>query len=310
MGKGGKKPTEVTLDKAGKKAMQTYLDNAKPEQISVPEWGISKWQDSHGEGRSSSKFTFHIGFRYMTDTGCYWTCILAKTADGELPVAGTLINWGTVPPDPLVVMETYKNAKFPLPKPDSQPSGSGSGGGAGGAGGSSSGGAWKKTIHQDGQGGYFYYDANWEYHQCDKDGNDVYYTTQAGHQTSNPRNIKAVVGPPGSTYYYSGGKQTRCALKSEQGTNRQWFVDAQGKSWHARYFPPGMEPAEKRNRNTRHPQSSASVATRAAPAQRSAGIASPSNGSNSSPPSQRRLLTDAKSGRQYYVDSAGRTHWA
>lgn len=31
MGKGGKKPTEAMLDKGGKKGMQVYLDNAKPE---------------------------------------------------------------------------------------------------------------------------------------------------------------------------------------------------------------------------------------------------------------------------------------
>ena len=305
MGKGGKKPAEVTLNKGGKKAMQVYLDNAKPEQISAPEWGISKWLDSHGEGRS----TFHIGFRYMTDTGCCWTCILAETENGELPVAGTLINWCTVAPGPRVFMETYKNANFPLAKPDSQSGGSGSGGGAGGAGGSSVSIAGKKTIHRNSEGGYFYYDANWECHNCDKDGNDIYCTTQAGHRTSNPRNIKAVFGAPGSTYYYSGGRQMRCTLKSEQRTNQQWFIDAQGEKWHACYFPPGKEPAEMRNGNGKHAQSFACLAARATPAWRYGSTLSPSNGPNTPHASQRRLLTDAKSGRQYYVDSAGRTLW-
>jgi hypothetical protein len=59
MGKGGKKPTEVTLDKAGKKAMQTYLDNAKPEQISVAEWASrrGKIRTAKGGQARSSPFT-------------------------------------------------------------------------------------------------------------------------------------------------------------------------------------------------------------------------------------------------------------
>ncbi|KAK3302577.1 uncharacterized protein B0T15DRAFT_497037 [Chaetomium strumarium] len=55
-------------------------------------------------------------------TGCYWTCICSKTADSNLPVKGTLVNWGTEAPHPRDVLEYYKNAKFPLPDPSSEPS--------------------------------------------------------------------------------------------------------------------------------------------------------------------------------------------
>ncbi|KAK4248231.1 hypothetical protein C7999DRAFT_31286 [Corynascus novoguineensis] len=210
MGKGGKKVDKVTLSKKDKNKMQVYLDAANPAQISVPQWGIGLWQNSHGEGRSTSTLTFHIRFLYATDTGCFWTCILLKDGKRHKPVAGTLVNWGTEQPSPSDVLEYYKNAQFPLPDPDSEPSESGSGGGAGGAGGaggsSSGGSAWKKDVKPDGNGGYYYFDP--DYHS--------------------PRHIKAVFGPSGNTYYYSGGKKMAYTLRSEKAgnMNRLVFIDA------------------------------------------------------------------------------------
>ncbi|KAK4135164.1 hypothetical protein BT67DRAFT_293398 [Trichocladium antarcticum] len=281
MGKGGKKEKDVTLNKSDEKEMQQYLDAANPAQISFPSWGIGKWQHAHGEGRSTSQLTFHIGFCYMTDTGCYWTCILAKVGNRHLPVAGTVVNWGTEAPDPSVVLEYYKNVKFPLPDPGSEASGSGSGGGAGGAGGaggsSSGGGAWKKNVQSDGNGGYFYFDPNWEYVLCDAQGNETYYTTQQGHRTSNPRHIKAVFGPAGSTYYYSGNKKTACTLSSEKAANmnRLVFVDAQGRKWQAHYKTPGKGPASVGKANQQ--QSSVSLAARPALAQPAPALRAPAH---------------------------------
>ncbi|KAK4033237.1 hypothetical protein C8A01DRAFT_19788 [Parachaetomium inaequale] len=184
MAKGGKKVTEVTLNKKNMKEMRTYLDDAKAAQMSLPNWGVGKWQEAHGEGRSTSQWTFHIGFMYATDTGCYWTCIVVNSKEGNLPVKGTLVNWGTTAPEPHDVLEFYKNANFPLPDPGSEgPSASGSGGGAGGGGGSSSGGGgWQKQVQSDGNGGYYYLDANKQWISCDRGGNEIYYDAAHGYR--------------------------------------------------------------------------------------------------------------------------------
>ncbi|KAK3309863.1 uncharacterized protein B0T15DRAFT_546014 [Chaetomium strumarium] len=289
------RPTEVAYN-AVRDDMQTYLDNAEPEQISLPQWGVTTWQNAHGERRASSRHTFHIGFRYMRDTGDYWTCILVDTrTEGSLPVAGTFINWGTNPPTPREVLLLYQNARFPLSR-DFKPSRSGSGGGqggAGGAGGSSSGGAsgWKKEIHEDGYGGYFYYDADWEYHQCDRNGNDTYTTQAGGYRTSNPHSFKAVFGPPPNTYYYHRGRRMPCKLNTDK-RNQTWFEDAQKRTWNAKYY--ASEP--------RHSQSSSSAS------HRSATTASQSQGGHKTS-TQRKYFTDEESGKRYYVDSAGKTRW-
>ncbi|KAK4143977.1 uncharacterized protein C8A04DRAFT_28321 [Dichotomopilus funicola] len=270
MGKGGKKVDKVTLSKKDKNKMQVYLDAANPAQISVPQWGIGLWQNSHGEGRSTSTLTFHIGFLYATDTGCFWTCILLKDGKRHKPVAGTLVNWGTEQPSPSDVLEYYKNAQFPLPDPDSEPSESGWGGGAGGAGGaggsSSGGSAWKKDVKPDGNGGYYYFDPDYQWIPCDASGNEIYYDAAEGHRTSSPRHIKAVFGPSGNTYYYSGGKKMACTLRSEKAgnMNRLVFVDAQGKKWQAHYETPSKGPASAAKTNQQ--QSSVSLAARPAPA--------------------------------------------
>ncbi|KAL2137666.1 hypothetical protein VTI28DRAFT_8615 [Corynascus sepedonium] len=141
-------------------------------------------------------------------------------------------------------------------------------------------------------------------------GNDTYYTTQTSVRTSNPRRIKAVFGPAGATYYYSSaGRQAGCVLKTESATNRQYFVDAQGRKWQACHFPPGHEPAEMKN--ARQPQPTAPSATRNAPAQRPTGTSNSSlgNSSNTSHSSQRKILIDPKTKRQYYIGSDCRAHW-
>ncbi|KAF5988718.1 hypothetical protein FBULB1_1326 [Fusarium bulbicola] len=92
--------------------VQTYLRNANTKDFAPAAWATgSRWCFGHGEGRSTSKETYHIDFKKQSD-GHHITCIFIDvhgtqqkvTAGGET----TGKDWGAEAPSPAEVLLFYK----------------------------------------------------------------------------------------------------------------------------------------------------------------------------------------------------------
>ncbi|OAA64751.1 hypothetical protein SPI_03398 [Niveomyces insectorum RCEF 264] len=167
------KDKKVELSKKEHEMLYRYLENANANSISDGIW-VGKWSATHGETRSTSTITFHIGFRLTN--GHYWSCILVGSKSKN-PLKGTEVDWGTTEPYPPEVVEYYR-AMFSIepadiklqfhPRRDDD-----NDGGAGPSGYGGSGEQAKRQVYQDAYNGYFYYDSNGGCHACDASGRDI-----------------------------------------------------------------------------------------------------------------------------------------
>jgi hypothetical protein len=288
--------------------MLVYLENANPNHIGHTGWGIETWHECHGETRSKSKFTFHIGIR-VDHEGNYLTCILLKGKGGNKAVEGTIINWGPEEPDMAVVLEHYQMMFLKYHPIDRPGRGGNNNGGEGGSGGG--GGGWTKQVyHNSDYDEYYYLDEQGEYQSCDSSGNPIYTADSTGHRTGNKYGLVLVfANSKRQTYYYSRGKQQACSLKKDS-AGRYCFVDDQGRNRRAQCF--GTEPRWMHRAKSSPPSGQSHSKTPSSgqlhSKQPSSGHSQPSGFKPKPTTSGPEIFTD-KSGRKYYVGKDGKTHW-
>ncbi|KAI0433764.1 hypothetical protein F5Y09DRAFT_338360 [Xylaria sp. FL1042] len=161
-----------------------YLENASASHISVGARGPQRL-NCHGERRSTSRWTWHIGVRRRTSNGHHISCIVAGGQNAP-EVEGSRIDHGTTQPSLIHVLNLYKRMyRVPVTTPSPPDSDDDNGNGSGGRGGSGSGGKgkgkdWSKKVKRDDYGGYYYIGPEGEYMICDEAGNNVdYYDSSA-----------------------------------------------------------------------------------------------------------------------------------
>ncbi|KAI5862900.1 hypothetical protein GGS23DRAFT_74470 [Durotheca rogersii] len=304
-----RRPESVRLSRDDWDDMLTYLEYANSNHVSAITWDVH-WTPTHGETRSYSKRTFHIGVRYAN--GRYSSCILVDTVSwDEVPVEGTIHHWGTTPPNLGEIVEHYRTLYKVQPASSNlryQPRQNDDNNGGAGA----SGGGWKKEVKKDDYGGYFYIGEDEEYHACDSEGNEIQTTDRkTGYRTSNPRGIVVVFADSrNQTYYYSHGKPKSCSLKEDPRSGTYYFVDDMGRERDAQYA--GTKPRWMGGYSASRSSYGQSSASRSSYAQPSAysSYGSHSSYDSSSKTSRVQYLTDPKSGRKYYVGADGQAHWA
>ncbi|KAH8767444.1 hypothetical protein F5883DRAFT_419322, partial [Diaporthe sp. PMI_573] len=257
-----------------------YLRNANPNNMTLASWSSGGgWNFTHGETRSASKHTFHLGFR-QDSQGHYRTCIAVETArNTNVPIEGTLVDWGTDAPEPGAVLAHYQqllNVRplYPYQGPNQGGNNNGNGGNGGGAGSSTGGGGSgaSKQVFNDDYGGYYYSTEEEPYVACDAQGNSLGILT-------------VYVDATNKAYYYSNGRTTRGTLTKDPKTQKTSFIDQRGQLRRFRYV--GKETHYRR-----------SIASRSA---------YPASNGGSTGYSQPH--TDPRTGQQYYVGSDGKTHW-
>jgi hypothetical protein len=300
-----RRPETVKLPRGDRSELLTYLEHANPNHISAASWGLT-WTATHGETRSSSQRTFHIGIRYAN--GRYSSCILVGTVQyGDLPVEGTVVDWGTTQPSLATILEHYQAQYNVTPAPTRPGPAAGprededdNGGGAGGS-------SWKKEVKKDDYGGYYYIGEDEDYHECDPRGNEVQTTDRkTGYRTANPRGIVLVFeNSQRQAYYYYHGKPKGCTLKKDSKTRTYYFVDDKGRDRDAQYVGsrPRWMDSKSASRGTAGRGGTAAYSSHAS----SSGSSHRSSGKSSA---RVQYLIDPASGRQYYVGSDGKTHWA
>ncbi|KAM0255019.1 hypothetical protein ACHAQJ_006167 [Trichoderma viride] len=278
------RPETITLSKTNKNDLLAYLEHANPNYISVPIWGV-RWQASHGETRSASKHTFHIGVRFVQDH--YHSCILVMTGQGSMPIEGTVIDWGTSRPDLGEVLQHYQKMfkvqpLNPLKKPQTRRDNDDEDEDGG-----SSGRPWTKQVCRDDYGGYYYIGQDEEYHRCDANGKEIQSTEKkTGYKTSNPYQIVLVFSnTQKQTYYHRHGQPELCSLqKHSSGT--YYFIDYKGRECNAQYV--GSQPRwMSRKIVSQHTRGEGGYAQTSKPT----------------------YLTDPKTGRLYCIDKYGKACW-
>ncbi|KAH6839477.1 hypothetical protein B0I37DRAFT_332191 [Chaetomium sp. MPI-CAGE-AT-0009] len=311
--------SSIKLDKRGRQQMIIYLENANPANLSVSQWGVSTWQAAHGEGRSASSTTFHVGVRFSG--GSYFTCILVQSRAGDQAVEGTIINWGTTAPNLPEVLRTYQRTYLKTAAPASQtpaqdPSNNNGGGGAGGSGGGSGSGsgggpAWEKKVCKDDYGGYYYMDENDEYCACDDKGNQLKTTTAHG-RTTNPYGILLVfLSSKREPFLYSNNKRIPCQPQQDPTTRHYFIVDSSKRKRNVQIY--GSLPKWKvsRAQAAAQPAPQPSKTPSKNPSSKTPAANNPSKAPAPRQPLQEiQYMTDPKSGRKYYVGTDGQTHWA
>ncbi|KAL7898135.1 hypothetical protein HDV63DRAFT_410473 [Trichoderma sp. SZMC 28014] len=100
-----KRPESIAISRKDKHQLLRYLEYADPNHIQLPLWGVN-WEATHGETRSASKITFHVGGRFVQ--GEFQTCILVQSTEGEYPVDNTIRSWGSSQPDMGEVLVFYQ----------------------------------------------------------------------------------------------------------------------------------------------------------------------------------------------------------
>ncbi|RYO74994.1 hypothetical protein DL766_008167 [Monosporascus sp. MC13-8B] len=255
---------------------------------------------------------------------------------GDLPVEGTIQDWGTSTPSLDEVLAHYQalfDVQPPLSRPGRGPNRDYDDNDNGNARGS----GWKKEVMRDDYGGYFYIGVvekgppfsvgqqywssralyQWithnnvtigeddEYHACDFRGNKIETTDKrTGYRTSNPRGIVLVfVNSQKQTYYYYHGRAQLCSLNKDPKSGTYYVVDDKGRERDAQYV--GKMPRRIGSRQS---------ASRSSQGQSPAYGSSLTCGSNSAygssfRPSQVKCLIDPKSGKRYYVGDDGKSHW-
>lgn len=292
MGKGKAKqnPNDpIELSKGDHEDLLTYLEHANPNHMTLASWSVGGgWNFTHGETRSASEATFHIGCR-QDSRGHFITCIAVAVRSGNrnTPVARTTVDWGTEPPSLGEILNYYQQ-KFsvqplhvydaPSQRRDNNNNGGGGNGGAGGSGGGGGASGSKKQVFKDDYGGYYYSTEEEPYVACDAQGNSLGLLSVYLDATNKP-------------YYYSRGRKTRGTMTSDARS----FKDKEGRPRNFRYV--GKESQYGR-----------------APASGSRPAAAPSYGNYSQPGSSRTSSktvyhTDPRTGKKYFLGPDGRTHW-
>ncbi|PTB44423.1 hypothetical protein M441DRAFT_55472 [Trichoderma asperellum CBS 433.97] len=261
-----KRPETVAVSKSDKRHLLTYLEHADPNHIQVSLWDV-RWRPTHGETRSASRLTFHIGVRFVQ--GEYQTCILVDSEEGELPVDDTVRNWGPSMPNLGEVLQYYQKlfgvqALKPLirkqqPRRDDDDDNE--------EGGSSSR-AWRKKIQKSNKPGYYYYyDEQEEYRECDEKGNDIYRS----YKNSSPQGMTGKIGSQSSR----GERRYEERRYGERGYGERGYGErASGERGYGGRAERGY--GEREYTQT----------------------------------SQTTYHTDTKTGKIYYIDKYGKSHWA
>lgn len=152
---------QAQLNRGQRQDMLLYLQNAHGTYISGG-WGHI-WNPTHGETRSTSEFTFHIGLM-RTSEGEYHSAILVRLRGRHVPAHGTVVNWGASQPATLIeVLNNYKDMfditpSTPTPHPEPEATAIPD---------------WAYQVCRDNYGGYHYLDENGAYHACDANGNEL-----------------------------------------------------------------------------------------------------------------------------------------
>ncbi|KAH6627488.1 hypothetical protein F5144DRAFT_575986 [Chaetomium tenue] len=311
------------LDKRTRQDMIVYLENANPDQLSASAWGQTTWQAAHGEGRSASSTTFHIGLRFAQ--GHYWTCILTRVRRQEVALEGTIIDWGTTAPNLPGVLREYQRqfirarapaSENPQRDPTDNNGGGSGGGGGGGGGGNDNGPAWEKKVLKDDYGGYYYMDENDEYCACDAQGTQLKTTTLKG-RTTNPHAILLVfVNSQRQTYFLHKGQRIPCQVQKDPSTHHPFILDDKQKKrnvqvygpmprWKAARAQAPAQPSGKISSSKTTPSSK--VSSSKTPAQAPAASAKVST---RQPLQAVQYMVDPASGRKYYMGADGKPHWA
>lgn len=316
------------LTKEVAREMVIYLSNANPANLSASQWGVTTWQAAHGEGRSASSTTFHIGLRLAQ--GVYWTCILVQVRGRDVALAGTMRNWGNTAPSLPLVLQTYQReyikTKAPAGSSQQDPSnnggGGGAGGGSGGGGGDNNPPAWEKKVLPDAYGGHYYMDENDEYCACDAQGNQLRMNTPNG-PTTNPYGILLVFkNSKGEYYLYSRGKRTLCQVQQDKATKRLFIVNDQRQKRNVQLYGSGSLPKWRAPRAPAPAQQPAQPSGGKTPSAKAPKAPSSKTPAATTPAAKApvarqplqavqtvQYLTDPKTGRQYYMGSDGKAHW-
>lgn len=226
-GKGKQSPNDpVELSKGDREDLLTYLAHANPNHMTHAGWSVgSGWSFTHGETRSASEATFHIGCR-VDSQGNYYTCIAVAIRQGNrnVPVAGTTHNWGTERPSLAQILDYYQQ-KFnvqplhvydgPSQRDNNNNGGGGNGGGtsSGGGGGSGS----TRQIFKDDYGGYYYVTEDEPYVACDAQGQSL-------------KLLSVYIDASNKPYYYHKRQRTRGTLTKDPRTQKTYFRDKEGRS--------------------------------------------------------------------------------
>lgn len=309
----------VDISSKDKRQMYRYLEYANGNHMSLPFWTNEKWTSAHGETRSSSQHTFHLGFRISN--GHYYTCILVDTtrSKGAEAIEGTVRDWGTEQPSLTDVLEYYQGhynvqPRFPIERSNNRKDDdNGGGGGAGTSGGSGSG--WTKRVYKTNYGGYGYTDKDGEYRECDQYGNDIIQESSRYSSRSSHRH-----GSSNKTYgdsygSISSGSRTHASTSYQPRSSSSVYYSAPSQvstRSYPRYTSESYDSpsySSSRSHADRHSQPSYSSSRSYADHH-----SQPSYGSSSyyssTKSSSSRHHTDPASGKEYYIGRDGKAYWA
>ncbi|KAF4944312.1 hypothetical protein FGADI_12796 [Fusarium gaditjirri] len=92
--------------------VKAYLRSAKTNDFAPPAWGHGRWLYGHGEGRSTSRETYHIGFMIQSDDDHHITCLFIRVRGTNRKLVAkdsvTEKDWGAEQPSPEEVLMFYK----------------------------------------------------------------------------------------------------------------------------------------------------------------------------------------------------------
>jgi hypothetical protein len=94
------------IPKKHTQAIQEYLEGAHGTYIGGISW-TTQWQDLHGEGRSSSKVTFHIKVKKTSTTPPVYHAVIAAGKRSNTFIEGTEMEFAEEP-DLRHILNQYK----------------------------------------------------------------------------------------------------------------------------------------------------------------------------------------------------------
>ncbi|KAI0532617.1 hypothetical protein GGR58DRAFT_507213 [Xylaria digitata] len=224
--------------------IREYLLHASSRNLSSVAWG-SRRMNCHGEGRSSSNQTWHIGVWKQSSDGRHFSAIVSGRRGG--PTAeGSTIDYGRTQPRMIHVLNEYKrmydvpvNTPSPHDSDNDDQNGPGGGGGPGPGGkGKGRGKPWYKKVKRDEYGGYYYIGPKGEYQTCDSKGNDINYNSSSNYSKSSSSRYPSYSSSH-SGYYsadpsyasYSGYSTTRTQHAPASGSV-QYYKDQYGRHYY------------------------------------------------------------------------------
>ena len=220
--------------------LQVYLENARSSQLQAPNGWRSAIDYCHGQNRSASKDTFHIGIWKNSSDGHHYSAIFGGKSRLKL-VEGSRIDHGTTEPSLVHVLNAHKRVYHvtpPTSSSSSSDSDNGNGGGGAGRGGGSGGrGQGKpatKKIYRDDYGGYYYFGPNHEWRACDQSGNDIATQRTAFHSRGTSRAANSgYAATPSSSYYTQASTSSAASTQVKYYTDqygRRYYTDAYGRT--------------------------------------------------------------------------------